>query len=218
VQLGLSFHHEAEIEGAADRFPSRLDPKLISRDELKKQAFSWGSRSDLSGFTDLALDWLSQETLDADRRRVLLSRLTRPDVPKLVDLILADLKHKHSAGFGSLTVHNLLLQDQLRDLAKREPNLLRQEAFVHACLRRLHPGPESEWRTDPEQKRAYLDLLWEFVEPLAPSFNALKSQVLYHRLDTTAPRASTTGNASSVMSKSAHRPLRGAQVSGTLPQ
>ncbi len=183
VQLGLSFHHEAEIEGPAARSPSRLDQRQISWDVLQKQAFSWGSRTDLSGFTDLALDWLSQENLDADRRRVLLSRLTRPDVPKLVDLILADLKHKHSSGFGSLTIHNLLLQEQLRDLAKREPNLLRQEAFVHACLRRLHPGPESEWRANPEQKRAYLDLLWEFVEPLAPEFNALKSQVLYHRLD-----------------------------------
>lgn len=183
VQLGLSFHHEPEIEGPAGRVPSKLDARLLSRDALTKQALAWGSRNDLSGFTDLSLDWLSQETLDDDRRRVLLGRLTRPDVPKLVDLIQKDLKYKHSSGFGSLPIHNLLLQDQLRDLAKREPALLRQENFVHACLLRLHPGPESGWRSDPDEKRAYLDRLWEFVEPLAPAFNALKSEVLYHRLD-----------------------------------
>jgi len=183
VQLGLSFHHQPEIEGPAARVPSRLDGKLISREVLQKQAYATGNRTDLSGFSDDALDGLSQESLDADRRRALLGRLTRPDVPKLVDLILADLKHKNSSGFGSMGIHKLLLQDQLKDLARREPNLLRQEAFVHACLLRMHPGPESPWKTDPDEKQAYLDLLWEFVEPLAPAFNALKSQVLYHRLD-----------------------------------
>src|SRR6185295_13600133 len=183
VQLGLSFHHEAEVEGRVTRHPNRLDPSSISRKELTKTAFSWGSRTDLSGFSDAALDWLSQEKLDPDRRRALLGRLRRPDVPGLVDLILDDLHHKHSSGFGSMPIHALLLQDQLNDLARREPSLLLVENFVHAFLVRLQPGPESLWESDPAEKQAYLERLWRFVENLAPSFNGLRHHVLYHQLD-----------------------------------
>jgi len=74
-----------------------------------------------------------------------------------VDLVQADLKHKHSSGFGSLEIHNLLLQDQLKDLGRREPALLREEAFVHACIIRLQPGPESMWETDPDERGATLE-------------------------------------------------------------
>lgn len=183
VQLGLSFHHEAEVEGRVTRHPSRLDPSSISRKELTKTAFGWGSRTDLSGFSDASLDWLSQEKLDPDRRRALLGRLRRPDVPGLVDLILDDLHHKHSSGFGSMPVHALLVQDQLSDLARREPSLLLNESFVHANLIRLQPGPESLWESDPAEKQAYLERLWRFVENLTPSFNALRHHVLYHQLD-----------------------------------
>ncbi|HZE96631.1 MAG TPA: hypothetical protein VE981_06380 [Planctomycetota bacterium] len=183
IQLGLGFHHAAQVEGRVTRHPSRLDPASISRETLKKTAFSWGSRTDLSGFSDASLDWLSQEKLDPDRRRALLGRLQRPDVPGLVDLVQADLKHKHSSGFGSLEIHNLLLQDQLKDLGRREPALLREEAFVHACIIRLQPGPESMWETDPDERGATLERLWQFVEPLIPAFNPLKAQVLYHQLD-----------------------------------
>src|SRR5262249_16741137 len=94
-QLNLSFNHHREAEGQATHYPTKLDPSLISREKWKQQAYSWGP-VDLSGFADPALDWLAQEKLDADRRRSLLERLQRPDLPNLADLVHADLRHKNS--------------------------------------------------------------------------------------------------------------------------
>ncbi len=180
-QLGLRFDHQREVEGQEAGYPSRLDPEWIGRDALARLAFD--AHSALSGFTDHALPWLADRSLDDDRRRHLLARLRRPDHPRLVDLVEADLDHPGSGGFGSLPIHGLLLLEQLEALAARRPELLRVAAFVHTWLERLQPGPESSWETDPEQRAAHLDRLWRFVEPLAPVFNALKVHVLYHRLD-----------------------------------
>ncbi len=187
-RLNLSFNHQREVEGQATKYPTRLDPKSLSREVWKQSAFGWGGGTDLSGFADPSLDWLARERLDPDRRRALLVRLTHPDLPNLVDLVQADLRHKDSSGFGSMAIHSLLTQEQLRDLARREPKLLQEEAFVYASLLKLHPGPETDWENDPAEKEAYLDLLWGFVEPLAPAFNALKAHVLYHRLDSDRSR------------------------------
>jgi hypothetical protein len=182
-QLNLSFNHQREVEGRTTKHPTRLDPKALSLDRWKETAFGWGSRTDLSGFSDSALDWLAREKLDADRRRALLERLRRPDVPGLADLVLADLRHKDSSGFGSMDIHSALTREQLAEMARREPKLLLEEAFVTASLVRLQPGPEVDGENDPKEKEAHLERLWAFVEPLAPAFNALKSHVLYHRLD-----------------------------------
>jgi hypothetical protein len=182
-ELGLSFNHQREVEGKATHYPTRLDPNGLSREAWKKHAMTWGGRTDLSGFADPAMDWMAAEKLEPDRRRALLERLARPDVPNLVDLVLADLKHKNSDGFGSIEIHNRMLQDQLQDLARREPKLLKEEQFVDACLVRLQPGPDADADNDPQEKEAYLERLWAFVEPLVPAFNKIKAAVLYHRLD-----------------------------------
>ncbi len=182
-ELGLVFNHQREVEGRATRYPARLDPEVLSLKRWTETAYAQGGRTDLSGFADAALDGLAAEKLDADRRRALLERLSRPDIPGLADLVLSDLRHKDSSGFGSMEIHSRLTRDQLAEMARRDPKLLRQEEFVHASLVRLQPGPESDWENDSQEKEAYLDRLWKFVEPLAPAFNALRSHVLYHRLD-----------------------------------
>jgi hypothetical protein len=182
-ELGLSFNHQREVEGKATHYSTRLDPNSLSREAWKKHAMTWGGRTDLSGFSDAAMDWLAGERLDPDRRRALLKRLTRPDLPNLVDLVLADLKHKNSGSFGSIEIHNRMLQNQLEEMAKREPKLLKEEEFVDACLVRLQPGPDADLENDPREKEAYLERLWAFVEPLVPAFNKIKACVLYHRLD-----------------------------------
>jgi hypothetical protein len=182
-QLNLSFNHQRDVEGQATHYPTRLEPSTVTREKWKQQALSWGGRSDLSGFADPALDWMAGEKLEGDRRRALLERLTRPDLPNLVDLVWADLRHKDSGGFGAMTIHSLMTQDQLRELGRREPRLLQEDAFVDACLLKLQPGPDVDWENDPEEREAYLERLWEFVENLAPAFNRLKAHVLYHRLD-----------------------------------
>lgn len=181
--LGLDFGHEREIEGQTTDYPVRLDPAQVSRESWMASAWSYGGSSDLQGFSDAALDFLAVQKLEPDRRRALLQRLERPDVPGLVDLVLADLKHKHSSGFGSIPIHLKLTRSQLEDLARKDPALMKVEAFVHARIVRLHPGPEVDAAHDPEERLAYLDALWALVKDLVPAFNTLKAHVLYHRLD-----------------------------------
>lgn len=182
-QLGLNFNHQREVEGQATHYPTKLDPSSVSRDKWKQQALSWGGRTDLSGFADPALDWLAADNLGVERRYALLERLTRPDLPNLVDLVQADMNRKDGTEFGNLEIHSLLTQDQLEELARREPKLLRNDDFITASLLKLQPGPDVDGENDPEEKEAYLDRLWDFVEPLVPAFNRLKAHVLYHRLE-----------------------------------
>jgi len=183
THLGLRLDHQREVEGRALGYPTRLDPQLVSRAAVKRMGFAHSHPGDLAGFTEAALDWLVDEAMDVARLRQFLSRLTRPDHAKLPQLILAELQDKHSSGFGSLPIHALLLQDQLDALAKSRPALRNEANWVFAYLARLQPGPDADWRNRAPDREAFLDRLWAFVRPLAPSFNGLKAHVLWHRLD-----------------------------------
>ena len=180
-ELGVLFDHQRESEGQETSYPSQLDPARIGRDALAKQALH--AHSALAGFTDHALPWLADTELDDELRRHLLQRLIRPDHPRLVDLVDDDLGYRHSGGFGSLPIHDLLLLDQLDELASRRPALRKDGAFINAWMKKLQPGPDVAWESDPAARSEYLDRLWSFVADLAPAFNALKVHVLYHRLD-----------------------------------
>ena len=134
------------------------------------------------GFTAFAFDWLVNQRLNPIQRRHLLQRLTRPDYPGLVKLVLADLQRKDSGGFGSLEIHRLLLQAQLDECLAAEPGLMNKPAFVSTYLCKLVPSDDVDWQYDRKAAVAYLDRVWEFVEPLDPAFNSLKAHVLYRRL------------------------------------
>ncbi|MBI3725966.1 hypothetical protein HY251_18720, partial [bacterium] len=149
----------------------------------KERAFESSHSSNLSGFKDTALEDLLQDELEGARRRDLLSRLRRPDHPKLVQRIVEDLRFRHSGGFGSLAIHRLLLEAQLDELVKLVPELSTSQEWVHEKIKKLRPGPDLDWENDPAQREAYLERLWRFVGGLVPAFNSLKAHVLYHRLD-----------------------------------
>src|SRR5262245_43596932 len=102
AHLGLRFDHQKEVLGAAPNLPTALDPRLIGRDTLKANSFvRW---SHLANFEDSALDWLAAENLTWERRRNVLQRLQRPDVPTLPRMIADDLKAEHAQAFGSFPV------------------------------------------------------------------------------------------------------------------
>lgn len=139
-RLGVRFDHEREVEGRVTDYPTRLDQKLISRVTLMNRAL--GSSNGTGGVTDYGLEWIPPKKLGGSRRRSFLSRLTRPDYPLLVRLILDDLDYSSSEGFGFLAIHNLLLREQMDELAaKREP-LLTETRFVHAYIAKLRPAAE----------------------------------------------------------------------------
>ncbi len=181
-RLGLRFDHAPELDGAGETsYPTRLDPAQLDVDALVQRAA--GSRHDVSAVTDAGLERLLDGELPPERRRHVLARLRRPDHPRLVRLVVDDLRHPHSGGFGSHAIHEQLTLEQLEELARLAPDALKLERFVHAWLRRLQPGPEVEWEHDLGARAAHLDRLLGFVLPLAPSFNSLKAHVLYHRLE-----------------------------------
>ncbi|MEZ6184492.1 MAG: hypothetical protein R3F62_05705 [Planctomycetota bacterium] len=186
-ELGLSFTHQPDLPGAEAVLPTALPPKLTDADWLLQETFR---REGIQGLSGRALERL----LDPDVRKVLgrglqieelrtlLQRLERPDHPRLVELVLTELEHKHSRGFGTLPIHGKLLAAQLEALAAKRPKLLDDAAFVDLNLVQLQPGPDTAWEHDAAEYEAYLERLWAFVDGLSGAFNSLKAHVLYHRL------------------------------------
>lgn len=178
--LNLEFNHQRENLGEKPNFPSELDPRLLTRERLMQEAFN--RHSNLDGFEASALDWLVTQELDPDRRRNLLQRLQRPDYEALPKLIVDDLGHVNSGGFGSHPIHQQLLLAELETLLKLKPELLNQQNFVNTYITKLAPHADIDWRRDVKERDAYLNRLWSFVSQLAPVHNSLKAHVLYHRL------------------------------------
>jgi len=180
-RLGVQFNHQRELLGQKPQLPTALDQRLISRETLTQVALARHPGS-LQGFEERALDWLVDAALDPNRRRHMLSRLKRPDYANLPQLVVADLNHEHSGGFGSHQIHRLMLLSQLEECLKLKPDLLNQAHFVNAYVAKLRPSADADWQDDEKEREAYLDRLWAFVAKLAPAHNSLKANVLYHRL------------------------------------
>ena len=89
-QLNLHFNHQRVVVGQKPNLPTELDGALIGRQKLTAHALA--RHQNLNGFEDAALDWLVGTELNPDRRRNLLERLTRPDYPKLPQMVVDDLK------------------------------------------------------------------------------------------------------------------------------
>lgn len=179
--LNLHFDHQREKDAQTAALSTEFDLKTISIPELTRSAFS--RYKNLQGIEDPGLDYLQHRTLDPDRRRDLLQRLVRPDIPGLAQLVVDDLNYRHSRGFGSFDIHRQLFRAQLDECVRLKPDLLNDSNFVLTYLTRLAPDDDTDIENDPEAKLAYLGRLWTFVEPLKPVHNSLKVHVLFHLLD-----------------------------------
>ena len=179
--LNLQFNHQRELLDPELKLPSQLDPKLISRETLTKQWLV--PHNNLHAFEPGAMYWLAKRELTNDQRRHLLQQLETPDVPNLVAHVASDLKAPHSGGFGSLTIHQKLSIKQLDELLKKDASLKSQSNFVQAYVAKLAPNPDVLWARDLAAQQAYIDRMWAFVEPLPPTFNGLKSQLLFKQLE-----------------------------------
>lgn len=180
-ELNISFDHQKETAAGKSTYPSVLDQELISIPRLMDRAFS--RYQNLKGIDDAGLDILPHEKLNPDRRRDLLQRLRRPDIPKLAKLVAEDLRDKNSSGFGSFPIHSNLLKSQLDECLALMPELLDNTEFVNTYLSKLTPSDDVDIRYDIGERKAYLGRLWDFVKRLAPAHNSLKAHVLYQILD-----------------------------------
>ena len=71
------------------------------------------------------------------------------------------------------------------------PALLEQTPFVLARLKKMQPGADSIWETDPVEKLAVLKQMYAFVSPLQPAFNS-PGTLLYNILDHSVMPAAMT--------------------------
>lgn len=180
-RLNLHFNHQKKQMSRTKRYPDILKPGLFSFATLKSRAMR--DYSDLSDFENMALPMLIAQNLNPDQRRNLLQRLDRPEGKNLPELVVEDLSHKYSGGFGSLKIHNKLLLPQLLECQERMPNLIDQQNFVTAVLKRMQPSEDENWQYDANLKHELLMRMWKFARNLSPSFNSLKAHLVYHILD-----------------------------------
>ena len=190
AHLNLTYPHERETLENKPNLPTSLPPEQVSRETLNKKALDLHDKT-LEGFEDRALDWVAREAgrgqpgdiqLSVERRRDLLRRLTRPDYPGLVPLVLADLKEPGTGGFGCWPIHGALLLNQLEECLKGMPELRNNPAFIQTYLSKLKPAEGSGWPWDIQERQAYLERQWAFVSTLEPVHLSLKAHVLYNRL------------------------------------
>jgi hypothetical protein len=179
----VSLDDQAEAEVAALRYPTRLDPALLGVGVLIHEGLN--RASDLSQIGDWAIPYLVARAGDFDlaRRRDLLRRLPRANIPGVVELFASERAEPTSRGLGSVPNLNLLTLAQLDELATIRPALKQEGDWVQAVLARRAPPAHVDLEIDLVARCGYLDELLAFVEPLPPSFNGLKSLVLQHRLD-----------------------------------
>jgi hypothetical protein len=180
-ELRPHFGHQRKQLKPEVRLPTKLDPKSIDTNQLMSRELRRDSRN-VDDFEAAAYDWLVRQKLTADQRRDLLKRLSRPDYPGIVEMIAADLKHKHSRGFGKMTVHRHLLIDQLEALLKLAPELIKNTDFINVYLSKLQPPAGSNWQQDDAETLAYLKRIEEFARRLPPVQNSLKANICYQRL------------------------------------
>ncbi len=182
-RLGIRHDHQQEVRDQKPDLPTQLDAAKISREVFLQDALN----------NDRGLESLSQEALASlirdqvplspDQRRSVLGKLRRPDVPNLVQAIIADLQADKSRSFGSLPIHRALLPEQLDALLRTFPQWLGQQAFVNTRLRKLAPSADVNLEYDNAEHAAWLDRVWAFAQKLPASQNTLKARILYLRLD-----------------------------------
>lgn len=180
-RLGLRFDAERQSAGAVPDLPTRLDPSVLSMATLTGRALA-AHPGTIDGFRASAFEALAKSDLSDELLMSLMRRLSRPDVANLPALVVRNLRHRQSRGFGSLPIHRNLLLDQLDEVVRLQPAVLDETAFVDVYLRRLAPNPDVEWQRDPAAREAHLRQLWAFAQRLSSSHNSLKAHVLYRWL------------------------------------
>ena len=178
-ELGLSFSHRRRDEERVSSHPSRVPEDAYGLEAFLREARTGRFENN---FTEDGQEILLRQDLSPEQRRIALSRLRRPDVAGVVDLIVEDLRFKDSQGFGQHTLHGLLTRTQLEALGQQMPELLRDRRYVEARLARM-PAPETDLSRDHEAGAAHFAEVWAFVKGLEPMHNSLKASVLYRLLD-----------------------------------
>lgn len=178
-ELGLQFNQAPPQADRAKDLATSLDQAILNSKAQLDQALA--NNPGLEWVTDVGLLELLSRDLSLDQTRIVLQRLTRVDLPGLLPLIEKELRSIDSRGWGAFPIHRQLTLEQYQKLAKSNPKLLENDAFVRQHLLRFLPS-EDVPSNDMVEKRAHLQRLEDFTNTLPPSQNNLKGAVLYQRL------------------------------------
>jgi hypothetical protein len=181
--LGIHHDHQQEARDQKPDLPTELDPAKIARDVFLRDTLTYDRELQSLSQEALAALIRDQIALTPPQRRAVLQQLQRPDVPNLVQAIVTDLQANKGRTFGELPIHRALLPEQLDQLLVTLPNLLNEQAFIFARLRKLAPSADVNIEFDAAERDAWLERVWAFAQKLPPAQNTLKSRVLYLRLD-----------------------------------
>lgn len=182
-RLGVAHNHQQEVRDRKPNLPTKMDGARLAREVFEKDALQWDNG--LEGLSQEALeDFVQRQVpLSTQNRRSLLSKLARPDVSGLVELIVTELRSENNSGFGAFAIHRGLLPEQLDALVKAMPSLATNEAFVYTRLRKLAPSADVDIEFNDAEREAWLDRVWAYAKTLPSAFNTVKAHVLYQRLD-----------------------------------
>lgn len=180
-ELHLEFNHTQQVRDKRPDLPASLDNTNVASLVFLSAALA---EDNLDGLSQLALENLVRNgvKLRPAQLRSLLSHLERPNIPGLVERIVQDLQSKESQGFGEWPIHRNLLPEQLDQLAQLYPEVRSRSSYVFARLRKLAPNADEDAASDPAVREAWLDRLATAVRELPASFNSLKAQVFYSKL------------------------------------
>jgi hypothetical protein len=178
-ELNIRFNHSRKVEGRKPSHPTKVDPKQISREAFLQRALR---NNTVSGVEPGSVWKLDPSGFNNDQLRHYLAQLRRPDISGLPAIIIKDLRHRNSRGFGSHPIHTRLLLQQMNELLQLDPGLLNNTNFINAYLQRLTPDDDIDIRYNPEEKEKYLNRLLQFVRRLQPAHNTLKANVLNEML------------------------------------
>ncbi len=178
-QLGIELNHRAPARDQAATLSSELDNRELELAKLLEQAIA--RDGNFSELEDAALALVLDRQLAPERLRALLSRLSRADLPNVVNKIAEELKLQDTRGFGWTELHAKLTLEQLEQLLKLVPELIQNDAFVRAVASRLLPSADASLN-DKTVLREYLLRLKSWGDRLPPSQNSFKAMVLFNLL------------------------------------
>lgn len=179
--LNLRFDDVREVRDKKPDLPDTLDQTQLARGIFEQRALQHPS---LEGVSEAGLEILvrNKVPLQVSQRRALLARVTRPDTPGLLSLIIDELKTRESRGFGEYPIHKNLLPEQMAEIAKQIPAVKENAVFVNTSILKLAPNPDVEIQLNKEEHAAWLERLWNYAGTLPQSYNSLKASILYRRL------------------------------------
>eukprot|EP01102_Stenamoeba_stenopodia_P017714 TRINITY_DN6390_c0_g1_i1.p1 TRINITY_DN6390_c0_g1~~TRINITY_DN6390_c0_g1_i1.p1 ORF type:complete len:468 (+),score=127.76 TRINITY_DN6390_c0_g1_i1:89-1492(+) len=165
-------------EGGKDLPPTELDQKKILIKHIGKSLLD-NDKYSLHKFEQLSAHWLAKQSLHKEQKPLFWRSYLTADLPNIASHLSQSYEHNKTPP----TCQNFTLQ-QLDELRKQHGSILDYSAFWTGYINKLKPKGYAKWSDilKMEDRLAYVQQLYGFVNKLGPSGASLKWTTLYHLL------------------------------------